>query len=701
MSVLNDRNSNSITRAERMSLLIDGDAYFRAARKAILEARQTVHILGWDVNSHVRMLREPPYDDAPEQFADFLWHALEKNPDLHIYLLLWDYSMIYIAEREWNPFSHFKRNKHPRLHFQTDNFLPLGSSHHQKILAVDDALAFVGGLDFSVWRWDTAEHHFDHPERIDTRGKPYNPYHDTTLLVSGPVARELADLCRKRWLDATGESIERPSEEPRIAWPPSIEPNFEDTQVAISLTQTRHQDREELLQVEQMTLDSIDAAHDFLYIENQYLSSHRIGKALEARLKEEDGPEIVILLTADTQGWTEENTMGLLRDRILERLDATDEHDRLRIYTPYVIQDGERKQVYVHAKLHIVDNRILKVGSSNLSNRSMRVDSECDLVLEYDEPSVEINQCLCRLLSKYFACSPDEVDEGIREAGGIGKWIDSRMQEDGHTLRPFHFGLKSSWDRKLADTQLLDPDEPLDLVHWASKHMPATFRSKLFQRSMALAALLLAALLVFAFLHYGGENIPSGKGLLQRIEVYQDSIHIWWMIPAVFLIAATFGAPLNAMLVLGTLTFGALPTFIGGFVGAYASSHIGFLAGRWGGTPLVNRFGNRYTDRLNEFLRERGLLPVFLLRILPAAPFPMINLVAGSTSLPWRTYNLGTLLGMFPGMLVTVLITHQSQRMILEPNLMDLLLLVLIVGVTLSAFFALRKSWRIRRDAQK
>lgn len=646
------------------------------------------------------MIRESPYDEAPTKFAEFLWHVLEQKPQLNIYLLLWDYSMIYVAEREWNPFSHFKRNKHPRLHFRTDNYLPLGASHHQKVVTIDDEFAFAGGLDFSVWRWDTSEHHFNNPCRSDTRGKPYNPYHDVQLMVSGDIATELADLCRERWEYATEEKLSCPDKHPRATWPDDIKHDFQNVSVGLAVTQTLHKKREEHFQIERMTLDSIEAARDYLYIENQYLSSHRIAQALASRLKEPEGPEVVIILTSDTQGWAEESTMGVLRERILEIIHEADKHDRLGVYTPFVIENGESKQVYVHAKLHIVDGRLLKVGSSNLSNRSMRVDTECDLVIEFDEPSPEIHQCLCRLLSTYFKREPKDVAEGIEERGGIRKWIENNIQSEGHTLKPVSFGLKSAWERKLADTQLLDPDEPIDLLHWASKHMPEDLRPRLFQRSFLLIALMVVCLVAFAIWHNDWDEMISGEFLLSHIHDYQGTIQLWWMIPLVFFIAGSVGAPLNAMLVISTLSFGMTQTFIGGFLGAFASAQVTFGVGRLGGTPLVKRFKNRHTERLNELLQNKGLLPVFLLRVLPVAPFPVVNIMAGSTRLPWRIYNLGTLLGMFPGMLATVLITQQSQRVILNPDKWDILLLILMSTLVLAAFITLKKTWSAREGQE-
>ena len=89
--------------------------------------------------------------------------------------------------------------------FCLDGHHPVGASQHQKIVVVDDTVAFVGGFDLSKWRWDTPAHRPRDNRRIDPDGKPYPPFHDIQMAVDGPVARTLGRLARKRWLRASRE----------------------------------------------------------------------------------------------------------------------------------------------------------------------------------------------------------------------------------------------------------------------------------------------------------------------------------------------------------------------------------------------------------------------------------------------------------------------------------------------------------------
>jgi phosphatidylserine/phosphatidylglycerophosphate/cardiolipin synthase-like enzyme len=151
--------------------------------------------------------------------------------------------------------------------------------------------------------------------------------------------------------------------------------------VAIARTAPAYQGRREIREVEALYLDSIRRAQRWVYIENQYLTSAAVGAALIERLREPDGPEIVVVNPGKCAGWLEETTMGVLRARLLRDIRAADVHGRFHIYAPTVPDIGESR-LNVHAKLMIADGRFLRIGSANLNNRSMGLDSECDLAIE-------------------------------------------------------------------------------------------------------------------------------------------------------------------------------------------------------------------------------------------------------------------------------------------------------------------------------
>ena len=191
--------------ASRVASLIDGAAYFSALRAALTRAQRSVFIIGWDVDSRTDLVPGvEPADGLPIRLGDFLNALVKRRDGLHIHVLDWDFTMLYALSREVLPIYQLGWRTHRRLHFHLDERHPLGASHHQKIVVIDDALAFVGGLDLTGRRWDTPAHHSDEPRRVDARGRNYPPFHDIELAVDGAAAAALGELARERWRRATG-----------------------------------------------------------------------------------------------------------------------------------------------------------------------------------------------------------------------------------------------------------------------------------------------------------------------------------------------------------------------------------------------------------------------------------------------------------------------------------------------------------------
>jgi phosphatidylserine/phosphatidylglycerophosphate/cardiolipin synthase-like enzyme len=117
--------------------------------------------------------------------------------------------MIYAMEREFSPRDNLKWRTHRRIHFCLDGHHPVGASQHQKIVMVDDAVAFVGGFGLSKWRWDTSDYRPGDPRRTDPDGEPYPPFHDLQMAVDGPAARVLDELGQRAVGPGRGEKTGR------------------------------------------------------------------------------------------------------------------------------------------------------------------------------------------------------------------------------------------------------------------------------------------------------------------------------------------------------------------------------------------------------------------------------------------------------------------------------------------------------------
>lgn len=385
------RNCWDIVDVSGTGLLIDGRDYYRAFYRAAEGAERTILISGWQFDSDAHLLRGKDAENAEEvRLLSFLNHLCEKNKALQIYLLAWNFSVLYGLDREWFQQWYFNWTTNDRLKFCFDPCDALSASHHQKFVVVDGRMAFVGGLDLCSGRWDERDHRADNPNRINSDESPYRPFHDIHSYHVGPVAEKLAELFKQRWEIVCCESLELPPPVPESRKLP-----FESTlpvkaqRVAISRTQAATSDgnQEPVREIRQLFMDAIDAAQELVYIENQYFSSEALYKALAARMTQSNRPpiQIVMVLAKEADAFLEEISIGIAQVKILRhlRLLAADIGHSLGVYYATSMgPGGEEVPTYIHSKLLLVDDRFLSVGSANMNNRSMGLDTELNVSWE-------------------------------------------------------------------------------------------------------------------------------------------------------------------------------------------------------------------------------------------------------------------------------------------------------------------------------
>ena len=284
---------------------------------------------------------------------------------------------------------------HPRIRLRLDTHHPIYAAHHQKIVCIDGALAFSGGIDLTVMRWDSPAHRVDDPLRRDPDGAPYGAVHDIQIAVQGEAAGALVDIVCERWRRAQ-LPLPRRAEHGNAIWPPPLMADFTGTRMGLARTFPRSEQNAPIEEIAALTQDTILAARTYIYIEAQYLTAPEVAKALAKKLGEAAGPDIVIVVTRSSRGRAEQFVMGRNRLRLLRRLTRADRHRRLRIYYPAIAEGDNETPIHVHAKLMIIDDRLLRIGSANLNNRSMGLDTECDVVLEAEDEAARAAICKVR-----------------------------------------------------------------------------------------------------------------------------------------------------------------------------------------------------------------------------------------------------------------------------------------------------------------
>jgi phosphatidylserine/phosphatidylglycerophosphate/cardiolipin synthase-like enzyme len=458
------RNCWRVERASKAAVIVDAADYFEAARKAMLAAEHRIMLIGWDFDARITL-----GPDQERHLGDFILQLVKRRPSLEIYLLRWDMGAIKTLFRGTNVATLIRWMAHRRIHTRLDGVHPTGASHHQKIVVIDDCFAFCGGIDMTSDRWDTRDHRDGDPDRVRPNGKPYDPWHDATTALEGPVAAALGELARDRWHCAGGKQL-RPVPGRTNCWPDGLPREFGDVDVAISRTRPEMPGLPEVREIEQLYLDQIAAAERHIYAESQYFASRRIAESIARRLDEADGPEIVLVNPLNADGWLEQVAMDTARARLYQALHQRDRHGRLKLYHP---QTADGVPIYVHAKILIVDDRILRVGSSNLNNRSLGLDTECDVTIDARSDANEgarpaIRAARDGLIAEHLGVTVEAVARRFDESGSLIAAIEA-LRGGGRSLIPYRVPDLGEVEAWLADNEVLDPESPEEMFESIAK----------------------------------------------------------------------------------------------------------------------------------------------------------------------------------------------------------------------------------------
>lgn len=674
-----------MTEAPRAAVLVDAAAYFAALRRTLLAAERQVLIVGWDVDGRTELAgpEGPPDDGAPVALRDLLTWLVERRPDLHVHVLLWDYTLLYALDREPLPSLTLGWRTPDRVHLHLDDRLPMEASHHEKVVVIDDRLAFCGGMDVTIRRWDTPEHRLDDPRRRDPGGDPYPPVHDQQMMVDGPAAAALGDLARDRWRRATHRRLPRPpavTQETPDPWPADVAPLLRAVPVGISRTRPGKRPSQAVHEIRDLLCAAIGTAERLIYIENQYMTADAIAAALARRLRDRPGLEVVLVGPRTAMDWLEETTMGVGRATFMARLAAAcpGAADRVRLLAP-VVRDGDREtDVKVHAKLMVVDDRLLTIGSANLANRSMGLDTETILTAEAatTDHRIAIAALRHRLLAEHLGTQPATVATAEAETASPLAAIARLAHRDApRTLAPVQAAAEAETEAGGVAllTRIGDPERPIDLEDFLAEQVPEApvdERRRPLSRhlwtGLAVVAVLVAVVLLW-------RATPLSEGLDPEV-FYRWSVglrELSWTPLAVlggYVVLGLAAFPITVLITVTGMVFGPGLGFVYAATGAIGSALVSFGVGHLLGRRLVRRYAGATVRRMSEALGARGIVAVVFLRVAPVAPFLLINLVAGASHVRFRDFVVGTVIGMLPGIAVMTLLGTSIMDLIEEPT---------------------------------
>lgn len=717
------RNCWRVEPARQAAFIVDGEDYFRAFVEAARKAKRSILISGWDFHSRTRLVCRGP-NDCDLELGEFLNDLVRRNRHLHIHVLIWDYPVIFGLDREWAPFYGLGWQPHRRVHFRYDNTHPTGGCHHQKIVVVDDLVAFNGGIDLTWRRWDTNEHSPDNEHR-HVRGTAYPPFHDLMMAVEGDTARALGDIIRERWRKATGETLKPPSQQRRMfrrkaaaaemkttRWPESLKANLQDIDVAVARTEPAINGSPGVREIEMLYLDMIAAAKHSIYIENQYFTADKVGDALAARLAEPEGPEVIVVLRELSHGWLEELTMQTLRTRLIAKLREADKHNRFRAFYPFIAGLKQGTCIDVHSKMIVIDDDIVRIGSANLANRSMGLDTECDLTIEARgrrDVQDQIRAFRSLLLAEHLGYETRQVNEAVASAGNLREAIECLQRED-RTLKQLT-NIPQVSDALLNVVSVADPEKPVGLSDLAqifsvrgetgegegtmvanepdSQDAQSARSGPSWGKLAMIVAVLVGLTALWKF-------TPLAQYLDGRlITSWAREFGQQWWVPVLTVLAFTpasyvmFPRPLITLF--AVIAYGPVWGFVIAMTGIQVAAWTSYVAGRRLDPGTIRRLAGAKLDRILQVLRRRGLVAMTALRLVPLAPFAVEGFVAGAIRMRLWEFLLGTAIGILPGTLTSTVFGDQLQTWLDDPARINYWLIAFVLFLLGGA------TWFVRR----
>jgi phosphatidylserine/phosphatidylglycerophosphate/cardiolipin synthase-like enzyme len=461
------RNCGWLGPCDHAALIVDSARYFRVLAKLFEQARRSIVIVGWDFDGSICLTGLPGTN--AETLGHLLRRLVEERPELKVHILIWSLSIFHAPGDPYAKLFGTAWQRHPRISLRLDREHPINACHHQKIVVIDDSIAFVGGIDLTVGRRDRRGHSSESVRR-NPDGTPYGPVHDVQMMVDGPVASAIGAIGRQLWTTATGERL---AEQPgRGLWPADMDSDFRGSTIGLSCTYPNWRGRPAVHEGVHLAIDMLRDARQAIYIEAQYFAASFLADVLIPALEADAGPEIVLILSGEWHSRIEKRIFGGNRDRLLRRLKRADRHGRLAAFFPQAPSDNGPACVLVHSKVIIVDDRILRVGSSNLNNRSTGLDAECDLAVEACSPAdrAGIDAVRARLLADHLGSDPATLSREIVSRNSVIGAIGA-LDPDHRRLVPFAVADEGPVS-PVFGTALVDPARPFRWT-WPKPSRPA------------------------------------------------------------------------------------------------------------------------------------------------------------------------------------------------------------------------------------
>jgi phosphatidylserine/phosphatidylglycerophosphate/cardiolipin synthase-like enzyme len=387
-----------------LEVLIDGASALPELARALSAAGEYVRITGWHVAPYFELERDEP----PVVLGELLAELAER---VDVRVLVWAGAPVPLFHPTRSDVRRAVRNlvRDTRIRCVTDPREHPFHCHHEKTVVVDGKVAFVGGIDLT----DAAGDRFDfqsHPARRRIG------WHDVAARLTGPAVKDVDDHFVLRWREVTGEQLEH-----REPPPPT---STKTVQVVRTVSDGMYK---ALPYGEFRILESyvkaLHSAQRLIYLENQFLWAPELVALLADKLRNPPREEfrLVVLVPARANNGQDDTAgqLGVLAD-------ADDGHGRFLAATVRSLSGHRDDPLYVHAKVGIVDDRWLTIGSANLNAHSLLNDTELNVVCQ--DPEL-VRDTRLRLWSEHLELDRDALEDADPRALVDERWRPVAMEQ--------------------------------------------------------------------------------------------------------------------------------------------------------------------------------------------------------------------------------------------------------------------------------
>jgi len=386
--------------------------------------------------------------------------------------------------------------------------------------------------------------------------------------------------------------------------------------------------------------------------------------------------------------------MDALRQGQLQKLNRADHRQRLKVYYPDQPGLPADECISVHAKLMIMDDCFIHSGSANTSDRSMGMDSECDLA--WEAPDTDgVSWLLHRLLSEHLDCPIGEFEKARAEHDSLVAAVESLRRPGERTLLELDPNAADETVDLNSEADLVDPAEPINPDYFVYRAVPDE-QAPAGRRRLLVFLGFICLLLVFAAAWRWTPLADwlTPERLATALEWFQQPLTKFLAVLVVMVIASLLMVPLTLLVIASAVLLGPWVGFGCSMAGALLSAWLGFLFGHLLGGKAVRSLNSSQIHRLSKGLSNRGVMAIAVLRMLPVAPYTVVNLAAGASHLQAGKFMLGSLIGLTPGVAALTVFSGSLFQAVMNPSPESIGILAAVAVVIVAVALGFRRLLR-------